>query len=75
MVGNSQNIADGVRYMVGEGFDIASGSTMTSYTGNSIVSTYTFVKPRAVAAAPYELPPMPAMEDESLDADPAGAEF
>jgi hypothetical protein len=80
MVGNSQNIADGVRYMVGEGFDIASGSTMNSYTGNSIVSTYTFVKPRIVASGAPELPPMPAMEDESLDGpidggDPAGAEF
>lgn len=65
MINNQTNIADGVRYMIGEGYELEAGTVMNSYTGNAIISTYVFAKELEVAPAfkPMETDEFDDLED------------
>jgi hypothetical protein len=44
MISAKENTADSVSYMLGAGFDLSSSTTMVSYTGNAVITTFVFAK-------------------------------
>lgn len=48
------NIADGLQYLVGAGYDLKGSTTLIHYSGRSVISLFTFVKGAGVAAAVTE---------------------
>ncbi len=62
-----ENTSDAVMAVMGEGFRVASSTTMNAYDGNSIVTTYTMVKMAAASAPAMASGPAPAATAPSED--------
>jgi hypothetical protein len=67
LVAGKSNIADGLQLMVGKGYTLAGASTINSFTGNAILSYFTFVRGAGAAITPI------AEEGDDLDDAPTPA--
>ncbi len=61
MVNNQQNTVDALGFVLGLGYEVEAATTMVSYTGNAVISTFTLVKPDSPEATPISHQPIMPM--------------